>query len=229
MLTLAFGNAIELDGPNDPIIGDARVRTYIVGSRAFLRVDTDDLAHVCDSQCAAELIRREFAEFTQCETDVSAYVDLSEQTDTAGAPVGQWSTIDVGDGDTGDDTYVLCAACGAELVRDDDRHIAEYGHAINTPSPSWSGDTRTVWSGVIEAENSGETISEDVARLIASQWHGGQSSPLYAFSSSGVIIDGLETEITEDIEEATETIDKLALPALLKFVREHSTQKERLF
>lgn len=38
-------------------------------------------------------------------------------------------------------------------------------------------------------------IDEATARGIASEWHGGQSSCLYAFSSSGTLQDGIEGEI----------------------------------
>lgn len=36
-------------------------------------------------------------------------------------------------------------------------------------------------------------------RETASNWHGGQSSALYAFASTGTIIEGLEAEIRDDL------------------------------
>lgn len=45
------------------------------------------------------------------------------------------------------------------------------------------GDHRTV------------TISDGKARRLANEWHGGQSSPLYALSSSGAIVDGVLKEL----------------------------------
>ena len=40
-------------------------------------------------------------------------------------------------------------------------------------------------------------ITEAEARKIASEWHGGQWSPLYAFSSTGTIVSGINSEIEE--------------------------------
>lgn len=42
-----------------------------------------------------------------------------------------------------------------------------------------------------------EMISEADARRIASEWHGGQWSAFYAFSSSGAIIEGVLEELEE--------------------------------
>jgi hypothetical protein len=41
------------------------------------------------------------------------------------------------------------------------------------------------------------------ARIIASEWHGGQTSALYAFSSSGAFVDGLQYEIEREIDAFT--------------------------
>lgn len=64
------------------------------------------------------------------------------------------------------------------------------------------------------------TISDGEARRIASEWHGGQSSPLYALSSSGAIV----AEVREEIEECRQagTIESDAeLPRLDAYVAEH--------
>lgn len=37
-------------------------------------------------------------------------------------------------------------------------------------------------------------------RRIASDWHGGQRSPLLAFASTGTMIDGLEAEIRDNLK-----------------------------
>ena len=57
-------------------------------------------------------------------------------------------------------------------------------------------------------------IDESEARLIASQWHGGQFSALYAFSSSGTILDALEGEITGELPA-----EKIELEALLDYLK----------
>jgi len=64
-------------------------------------------------------------------------------------------------------------------------------------------------------------INEEKARRIASEWHGGKSSPLYAFSSSGIILDGLEYEITRSLDATTLAPDMNELSALLDYVKEH--------
>lgn len=43
------------------------------------------------------------------------------------------------------------------------------------------------------------TLTETGARTIASNWHGGQASPLYAFASSGAIVPGIIREIRNNI------------------------------
>lgn len=63
----------------------------------------------------------------------------------------------------------------------------------------------------------GETISEGEARLIASQWHGGQNSPLYAFASSGTILPDLADEITSQLPW-----EKLEVQALHAYIEENS-------
>jgi hypothetical protein len=55
-------------------------------------------------------------------------------------------------------------------------------------------------------------------RLIASEWHGGQFRPLYALSSSGTIVDGLESEIVECLIFCDYPDEKAKLEWLLKWV-----------
>ncbi|MGH7484025.1 MAG: hypothetical protein ACREMY_00290 [bacterium] len=45
-------------------------------------------------------------------------------------------------------------------------------------------------------------MSHDIESLrrTATDWHGGQSSPMYAFSSTGSIVEGLEAEIRDDLK-----------------------------
>ena len=62
----------------------------------------------------------------------------------------------------------------------------------------------------------GEDITEGEARLIASQWHGGQNSALYAFSSTGTIREDLEDEIAAKLPW-----DQMEVRALLAYVQEH--------
>lgn len=70
-------------------------------------------------------------------------------------------------------------------------------------------------------------ISESEARSIAANWHGGQWSSLYAFSSTGTIDEGLIVEIERcfnstaiKYEYSGQTIIK-ELNDLLEYVKEH--------
>ena len=57
----------------------------------------------------------------------------------------------------------------------------------------------------------GEEYHRAELREVASQWHGGQWSALYAFSSSGAVVDGLGSEAqkcADTCEDACES-DKL--------------------
>ncbi len=74
--------------------------------------------------------------------------------------------------------------------------------------------------------------AETAARAIAGYWHGGQSSALYAFTSSGTMLPGLAGEILrdlaeqaaelahrEELEEIRSTVDNCReLAALLQYV-----------
>ena len=46
------------------------------------------------------------------------------------------------------------------------------------------------------------SVSERPYRDLAADWHGGQWSPMYAYASTGNIVDGLVAEIDECIREA---------------------------
>jgi hypothetical protein len=56
-------------------------------------------------------------------------------------------------------------------------------------------------------------------REIASWWHGGQWSALYAFSSSGTITETLDIEIEECLPLAKTEVAESQLRDLLDFVR----------
>lgn len=45
------------------------------------------------------------------------------------------------------------------------------------------------------------------ARKIASEWHGGQSSPLYALASTGSILDGISSEIVNNLCDYSDMVD----------------------
>lgn len=71
------------------------------------------------------------------------------------------------------------------------------------------------------AENS--PIADPVARVIAADWHGGMSTQLYSFQSTGAIVDyeGLRMEIQRELKGRQVDSDEfLVLEALLKYVED---------
>jgi hypothetical protein len=54
-------------------------------------------------------------------------------------------------------------------------------------------------------------------RRVAADWHGGQSTPLYAFASSGAVVEGVAEEIEACLETASPE-DRAELKQLLVFV-----------
>ena len=66
-----------------------------------------------------------------------------------------------------------------------------------------------------------QAISDAQVRSLAAAWHGGQSSPLYALTSSGAIIEGCAEEVDLCIAEAQRSApaDVPALKSLLDYVK----------
>lgn len=65
-------------------------------------------------------------------------------------------------------------------------------------------------------------ITDTHARRIAAEWHGGLSSAMYAFASSGFIAPDLEAEITHELEidrNFASVEEKTPLIRLLDYVR----------
>lgn len=69
------------------------------------------------------------------------------------------------------------------------------------PSPEHEPktDEDLINDAILLANKRRTIISDEAARVIASQLHGGQDSPLYALSSSGAIVGGLLEEIDRDM------------------------------
>lgn len=65
-------------------------------------------------------------------------------------------------------------------------------------------------------------MTDERARQLAYEWHGGMWSPLYAFASSGLVADPIELgkEIASAMSDAT-GLDLAELQALEEFVAEH--------
>jgi hypothetical protein len=64
-------------------------------------------------------------------------------------------------------------------------------------------------------------ISDACARVIASQWHRGQSSALYALSSSGALVPGAVSEVGDALDgdnPAKGTDNRRALAALRHYI-----------
>lgn len=67
-------------------------------------------------------------------------------------------------------------------------------------------------------------ISDGKARRIASEWHGGQGSALYSFTSTGTITDDLVSEIRSELVSAilgTNIEERKVLQDLLTYAKAH--------
>ncbi|WP_329051239.1 antirestriction protein ArdA [Amycolatopsis sp. NBC_01488] len=76
----------------------------------------------------------------------------------------------------------------------------------STP-PEHLTDEQLIHYGITEALREGRPIDHTTVRVIASQLHGGQRSPLYALASTGALTDGLRDELDawrEDNETGVE-------------------------
>lgn len=108
--------------------------------------------------------------------------------------------------DSDDFPKVIFADGEAEMER-----CGQCGEYLVPPT----NDTDRINYAIREADESGQLIGEGTARLIASQWHGGQWSALYAFASTGTILEDLIHEIEDDLESDNEG----HLSALAEYVR----------
>ena len=71
-------------------------------------------------------------------------------------------------------------------------------------------------------------ITIEHARFIASEWHSGQWSPLYAFSSSGTITCGIVREINECLNACHLIVNEeqiFELRSLLDFINSAITEE----
>lgn len=86
------------------------------------------------------------------------------------------------------------------------------------------GDLDIIGTELDAAEREQRTISDLAARVIATQFHGGQSSALYALSSTGAITDGWDSEIRAATTDSDEYQEHRALNALAAYC-EHRRDK----
>jgi hypothetical protein len=69
-------------------------------------------------------------------------------------------------------------------------------------------------AAIKEVMDSGKPLDSDAARIIAGWWHGGQSSGLYSFSSSGHVSARALSETYADIAKCEKNDQKAEIPAL---------------
>jgi hypothetical protein len=78
---------------------------------------------------------------------------------------------------------------------------------------------------IIEAgladHRAGAGLSALQAKVIANAWHGGQSSALYAFTSTGAILPTADDEIAAQLHHTTNAQNRAELEALAFYVRDH--------
>lgn len=125
-LSLVSGTAYEVH-TTDEILDHPNVRPYRMGGAAYIGIDTLDISHVCGWDCAMRIIPQNHFRAESGDAYVAGVTYPSKHGITV-------RTVDILDFDPGDDPYVLCAACGAELLRDDEAFEAMYGRSINDPT-----------------------------------------------------------------------------------------------
>lgn len=76
------------------------------------------------------------------------------------------------------------------------------------------GDWDIIRAELDAAEREQRAISDLAARVIATQFYGGQSSALYALSSTGAITEGWDNEIRIATRRSDESQERRALEAL---------------
>lgn len=124
-LSIIFGEAFEAD----PVVQGGNIRVYTIDEHTYIGHDTSEIVHVCDNTCLIQALPNEYA---ACDDSGDHYVSIHPFSRASGAAVTMTfvRTADVVDFDPGDDPYVLCAACKAELRRDEDLFEEQYGRRI---------------------------------------------------------------------------------------------------
>lgn len=136
IISAILGDAFEVE-PNCP--DGPNYRLYRVNGRTFMGCESDDIVHLCDRKCLASFLERDFgvglsdATIVACNSP-DAWIDTQETQFTDGTGTDKFLTIHVAGFDPGDDPYILCAVCERELLRDDEKFEAMYGHPIDKES-----------------------------------------------------------------------------------------------
>jgi hypothetical protein len=71
----------------------------------------------------------------------------------------------------------------------------------------------------------GEDYHRGELQHVAREWHGGQFSALYAFASSGTVVDGLGSEARRCAEQCTDDIEADKLRALASLDTEEGAEE----
>lgn len=121
-LSMVYGSAFQTT-----ILYDDRLRLYRHGDKSYVGYDTSDIVHVCDETCLFQVVDDDV--YAPADNDSRVFVSIHPRPVPAKG-VTYVDTIDVVDFDPGDDPYVLCGACGTELLRDDDKFYEQYGRHI---------------------------------------------------------------------------------------------------
>jgi len=121
--------------------------------------------------------------------------------------------------DDGAEPGALCSRCeyisddadAAESVLSDLGYVTEWNDGVRIFRVSDGvSDCETVQAAIAVAE---DDMSDGIARMIVSWWHGGQSTAAYAYASSGTILPNLDWELQSDVARA-EGFQKEALASV---------------
>lgn len=119
----------------------------------------------------------------------------------------------------------------AKLAREVYAHLQRPASASVPPS----GDREKVLRRVEMSQEDGVVIDDEVARVIASWWHGGQATRAYSFVSTGAVAepDDLIAELAVSQRQATDPSDAeddvMLLRELGKYIRHYGPRPAKPF
>lgn len=126
-LSIIFGTAFEAELN---AMGTDNIRVYAHDGHTYIGHDSSEIVHVCDEDCLRQALPDEYVLSDELNYTYVSIHPWQTEPDHLGSWMTYVRTADVSDFDPGDDPYVLCAACKAELRRDEDLFEEQYGRRI---------------------------------------------------------------------------------------------------
>lgn len=87
-------------------------------------------------------------------------------------------------------------------------------------------DDARIRVGISRARAGDREIDHGTARIIAAQWHGGQTSALCALATTGAVVDGARSEVLTEYAAAPDQDAREALGFLGSYLRDRTSRGE---